>query len=170
MNMTQPAAASSPPAKPRRARARASLFAQGEPMLWLTGSGLVLAVTMIIGLLVLIFIQGIGTLWPVPVLRFALHDGRTIMGEVARSESYRPTSGDLASLPAEIQERLRRERGEPGTWSATRHLVRTGNFELTGEHFMWSPTGRFANRRSPAGRWWSNANPGDGSTVNRRRF
>ncbi len=136
---------------PRRARARASLFAQGEPMLWLTGGGLVVAIAMIVGLLGLISVQGIGTLWPVTAERFALHDGRAFLGEVTRSEAYRPTADDLASLPPEVAGRLRRELGEPGTWTAMRHLVRTGNFDLTGEHFTWISDFQVRERTRP--RW-----------------
>ena len=44
----------------RRKRSRASLFSQGEPMLWLTGGGLVIALLMIAGLLMLVLYQGMG--------------------------------------------------------------------------------------------------------------
>ncbi len=99
----------------RRARGT-SLFAQGEPMIWLTGGGLALALVMIVGLLLLVLLQGVATLWPVPVVEAELADGRRVMGEVAREEMYRPTA---EASPVR------------------RRLLRTGNFELTGEHFQW---------------------------------
>jgi len=49
------------PPRPRRVRARASVFAQGEPMLWLTGGALAVALCMIVGLLILVFAQGFAT-------------------------------------------------------------------------------------------------------------
>ncbi|HOW96627.1 MAG TPA: phosphate ABC transporter permease PstA [Kiritimatiellia bacterium] len=101
-------------AAPRRERT--ALFAQGEPMIWLTGGGLALALAMIAGLLALVVVQGSVTLWPGPVTRVELNDGRAVMGEVARSESVGATGGD---------------------GPVRRRLFRTGNFELTGEHFQW---------------------------------
>jgi phosphate transport system permease protein len=97
----------------RRKRARASLFSQGEPMLWLTGGGLAISLLMIVGLLMLVFYQGMGTFWPAEVPRFETRDGQVFMGEVTRQEQTA-------------------EKGQE-----TRKLVRTGNFDLTGEHFRW---------------------------------
>jgi phosphate transport system permease protein len=103
--------------RPRRKRARVSLFAQGEPMIWLTGGGLAVALCMITGLLLLIFWNGIATLWPVPVPQFQTLDGSVYMGEVTRSESFRSNDAEVQILH--------------------RKLVRTGNYELSGEHFTW---------------------------------
>ena len=51
------------PARPARRRSRqsrvvTSMLAQGEPLLWFTGGGLVLSCVMIVGLLALVFYQG----------------------------------------------------------------------------------------------------------------
>ncbi|MCC7299573.1 MAG: phosphate ABC transporter permease PstA [Verrucomicrobia bacterium] len=101
----------------RRKRAKVSLFAQGEPMIWLTGGGLAIALSMIIGLLALIFYHGINTLWPVAVLQFQTLDGSLYMGEITRAESFRSNDAEVRVLQ--------------------RRLVRTGNFEFSGEHFIW---------------------------------
>ncbi len=101
----------------RRRRAKVSLFAQGEPMIWLTGGGLAVALCMITGLLALIFFNGIATLWPSPVPQFQTSDGSVYMGEVTRSESYRSNDEQVRTLH--------------------RKLVRTGNYEISGEHFTW---------------------------------
>ncbi len=98
-----------------RTRARTSLFAAGEPMVWLTGGGLVVAICMIVGLLALIVAQGAGTLWPQPVVQVRLKSGAVLMGEITRTETYRTPEGA----------------------EARRRLFRTGNFELTNEHFTW---------------------------------
>lgn len=105
------------PSRPRRRRSRVSLFAQGEPMIWLTGGGLAIALCMITGLLALIFYNGISTLWPMPVPQFQTADGSVYMGEVTRAESYRSNDEKVRVLQ--------------------RKLVRTGNFEISGEHFTW---------------------------------
>lgn len=115
--------------RPRRRRARVSLFAQGEPMIWLTGGGLAVALCMITGLLLLIFANGIATLRPVPVPQFRMLDGTVHMGEVTRSESFRSDDGAGRTLH--------------------RRLVRTGNFDLTGEHFTWINDHEIASETLP---------------------
>lgn len=98
-----------------RVRARTSLFARGEPMIWLTGGGLAVAICMIVGLLALIVAQGARTLWPQPLIQVRLESGAVLMGKVTRVEAFRAADG--------------RE--------GRRRLFRTGNYELTNEHFTW---------------------------------
>jgi phosphate transport system permease protein len=131
----QPAA---PPtaARPRRLRSRVSLFAEGEPLVWLTGGGLVIAILMIASLLALVVRQGIATLWPVPVVQVTLTDGTRVMGEITRAEWYRPSAEALATLPPDKAERARAEMAAHAG-QVQRRLWRIGNFELTGEHFRW---------------------------------
>ncbi len=93
-----------------------AVLARGEPWQWLTGGGLVVGVMMIAGLLALVLWQGARTFWPQPLLRYELVDGTVVAGEVTRREAYRPEGAD-----ADVR----------------RFLVRTGNFELTQEHFRW---------------------------------
>jgi len=96
-----------------------TVLARGEPWQWLTGSGMVISIMMIAGLLGLIVWQGARTFWPQPLLRYELTAGDTVMGEVTRQDAYRP-EGTIAEAPL-----------------AQRLLVRTGNFELTQEHYRW---------------------------------
>lgn len=138
-HLPAPPAAESPPARVRRRRiseSGSSMQARGEPMLWLTGGGLVICMAMIVALLVLVLVQGVRTLWPQPVVRIATVDGRAIAGEVTRTESYRPADAVFEALPAEVREAARQSVRSRGGWSE-RRLVRVGNFELTGEHFNW---------------------------------
>nr|MBP7275520.1 phosphate ABC transporter, permease protein PstA [Kiritimatiellia bacterium] len=111
----------------RRARSRTSLFAQGEPMIWLTGGGLAIAVCMIVGLLGLIAAQGLSTFWPGALREVRAADGRVLLGEVTRRESIRATH--------DSEER--------------RRMFRTGNFELTGEHFVWVRDSDVVSERLP---------------------
>ncbi len=99
----------------RRLRARSSLLARGEPMIWLTGGSILAAMGMIVALLALLVVEGLSALWPRDVIRLRVAGGRTFMGEVTRRETTRGPDG-----------RLRRQT-----------LLRTGNFELTQEHFTW---------------------------------
>jgi phosphate transport system permease protein len=124
-----------PRRKPRR-RANASLFAHGEPMVWLTGGGLVVAIVMIVGLLSYIFLQGITTLWPVPLVQVELDDGTVHMGEITREERYLPADTELERLSESSVASARAIMSE-GDGQVRRRLFRTGNFDLTGEHFNW---------------------------------
>lgn len=126
------------PHKPRlrRPRGQHSLLAHGEPMVWLAGGGLAVALLMIIGLLTLVFVQGIFTFWPVPVVMIETHAGEAYMGEVTRDDHYRPAENVLDYLPEAIVSQARVEVEAADGW-AHRRLVRIGNYELTNEHFVW---------------------------------
>jgi phosphate transport system permease protein len=120
----------------RRISGTPSLLARGEPMLWLTGGGLAVCMTMIVGLLLLVLYQGISTFWPVPIVQIETVTGRTLVGEITRDDDYRPGDDVLAALPGDVAAAARAAVEAAGGW-AHRRLVRTGNFELTGEHFHW---------------------------------
>ncbi len=127
----------------------ATLLAHGEPMVWLTGGGLALALVMILCLLALVAYQGMVTFRPVPVVRLELHDGRVHLGEVARRERYKPTLADIGRLPERLRETVQQGVRETGGW-AWRRLVRTGNYELTGEHYAWVSDYEVAAEALPA--------------------
>ncbi len=122
--------------RPRPARPGASVLARGTPLVWLTAGGLLLCLAMVLGLLALVIWQGVSTFWPQPLVRLELSDGRILMGEVTRAEEYSPGPQVFAQLPeaerAGAEERVRSQGG-----LSTRRLLRTGNYELTNEHFHW---------------------------------
>ncbi len=119
-----------------RRRARSSLLAHGEPMVWLTGGALAVALLMILGLLALVLVQGMRTFRPLSVERFVLHDGRVMMGEVTRAERYEPGGDVLDRLEGEARTHATALLAQ-GEGRSRRRLVRIGNYELTGEHFAW---------------------------------
>lgn len=82
----------------RGCRVGASLLARGEPMLWLTGGGLVVCLLMVVGLLVLVFWQGMTTFWPSPVVQVKTVADQTFMGEITRQEVYEFNYSSLSSL------------------------------------------------------------------------
>ena len=123
-------------AKKRNAQGGGTLVAYGEPMVWLTGGGLAVAAMMIVALLFLVFYQGAFTFWPRPIVRVTLHDGAIHMGEVTRDNYYQPAEHIIARLPEENRHTAFKEIESNDGW-AHRRLVRTGNFELSGEHFNW---------------------------------
>jgi phosphate transport system permease protein len=113
-----------PPAPPHRVRrprrtprVGSSLLARGTPQVWLTAGGLAVCLAMVGGLLALVLYQGLSTFWPAPLERVRLADGKVWLGEVTRSET--PPADDYNTAPT------------------PKELMRIGNFELTGEHFVW---------------------------------
>jgi phosphate ABC transporter permease subunit PstA len=117
-------------------------------MVWLTAAGLVCGLLMVVTLVGFVFYQGLATFWPGPLVEIKTYDGHTILGEVVRSETYVPEPGLTAGLAGPEQAaalaELQRRQGK-----LHRRLVRTGNFELTGEHFRWVEDFRVAAETRP---------------------
>jgi phosphate transport system permease protein len=124
-----------------------TLLAQGEPMIWLTGGALVLAVTMILALLTLVIVNALATFWPDRLLLVTTVDGRKFLGEVTCGESYKPEAGAFDILPAERRETAKATICDDG--EARRRLLRTGNYELTNEHFNWVSDFEIASEETP---------------------
>ena len=120
------------PARTRRAGStrRTSLFAHGEPLVWLTGGSLGIALAMIAGLLALVAWRGGATFWPDRVLAVETTDGKRFMGEVTALEHYQPRSELLEGLSPQA-------RAEIEAGRARRRMLRTENQELTGTHYQW---------------------------------
>ncbi|MBK9472592.1 MAG: phosphate ABC transporter permease PstA [bacterium] len=112
-------------------------------MVWLTGGGLVIGLLMVAALVVFVFWQGLVTFWPGPVVRLQTADGAVVMGEVTRTEHYAPDPTQVAGFGVEAAAAAAREMAA-GDGRVRRRLVRTGNFELSGEHFRWVEDFRLA--------------------------
>ena len=134
--MTTSPARNAPARGSGRSRPAAALLARGEPVVWLTGAGLVVGLLMVVVLVVFVFWQGLATFWPGPVAGLRTRDGAVALGEVTRSERYVPDPAQLAARgPAAVA--AAHAELAAGDGRLRRRLVRTGNFELTGEHFRW---------------------------------
>ncbi len=81
-----------------------SVIAHGEPMLWLTGSGLIICLTMIALLLSYVVVQGLMTFWPVPLQRLNTVANVTYLGEMAAEESYSLDYSSLDTLTGPTQD------------------------------------------------------------------
>lgn len=125
------------PLQERRPRARTSLFAVGEPMIWLTGGALIVCLIMVIGLLFMICCYGLSTFWPHDVVRVTTADGGVYMGEITRTESFDPAQARLDGLAPELLIRVQDEIDASENRTASRRLFRTGNFRITQNHFQW---------------------------------
>ena len=123
-----------------RKRSRSSLFATGEPMVWLAGGSLAVCAAMVVGLLALVFWKGGITFWPQSVIQVetpgdAQTGSRTYMGEVTRVDLFTPSKRVIESLPPAVSARAATQMEEVG--EAERRLFRTGNYRLTQNHFHW---------------------------------
>ncbi|MFO0914694.1 MAG: phosphate ABC transporter permease PstA [Pirellulales bacterium] len=75
-----------------------SLLAQGEPIVWLIGAGLVICLTMIVSLLFVLVYQGLITFWPAPLVELKTVNDQRLLGEVTRRESFELGYDDLSNL------------------------------------------------------------------------
>jgi hypothetical protein len=142
-----PAAAPTTP-KRRPGRRATSLFSAGEAQVWSTGGALVLCVLMIVGLLVLVVVQGGGTFWPSELVEVTTRAGKVHLGEVVEDETYTLDEQALDALPEGLRE-LAQEAQEAGGGNVRRRMLRTGNFELTGVHYVWVSDFEIASERRP---------------------
>ncbi len=119
-----------------------TLTAYGEPLVWLTGGALILAIVMIVGVLAPIIVQGAGTFWPLTLKQIQLTDGHQYIGEFIDSESVPMTQNklnDLSSFERELFSDLEFTDKTP-TQNVTRWKFR-GSDEATGNKFskwFWS--------------------------------
>jgi phosphate transport system permease protein len=107
------------------------VFERGDAAIWFTASGLGIALLMILGMIVLILVNGLGFFWPRPLDRVTLHDGTVLMGEVVAREA----------IP------------QPGTAEHLREFriqMKLGNRDLTGVDFRWVEERAIARREQPA--------------------
>ena len=94
------------------------LFRKGEPMIWLTGSGLGICLLMIGGLLVLVGAKGLDIFWPRELVRIRTTDGRVVLAEVWNREE----------IPEDVGA------GGPGRF---RIRVKIANRDLEGLDYRW---------------------------------
>jgi len=114
-----------------RERRRSSLLSRGEPLVWLTGSAMVICILMIAGLIALLVLQGGATFWPRPIHALATTSGR-YLGEISDEERYTVPRHVADGLPEPKRRALDAAGGQSG-----RRLFRTGNYRITGTHFVW---------------------------------
>ena len=137
---SQPPAANGPANGSRRRHRNIgpgySLYAQGEPMLWLMGGALAVSLVMIIGMLLLVLVQGATTFWPTPIVKVDTVTGQSFLGEVTRSESFTPGETAFNGFTDEQRDAILAEL-EYGDGTARRRLIRTGNYDLVGTRFNW---------------------------------
>ncbi|MBI2823427.1 MAG: phosphate ABC transporter permease PstA [Planctomycetia bacterium] len=120
----------------RRGRIGGTVLSSGEPMVWLTGGALTIALAMIVCLLALIVSRGLTTFWPAKLVQIRTAGGQMLLGEVTGRERYTPDSQMLAERPPADAERIRAA-AAAGDGTVERRWLRTGNFDVAATHFQW---------------------------------
>src|SRR2546428_12360391 len=88
-----------------------SSLRRGDAFIWLTGGGLAIGLIMVVGLVLLILVQGLGFFWPKDVAQITLCDARSVLGEVVDRETAR--RGE-----SEAERRIKIKRGNRDTYGA----------------------------------------------------
>lgn len=131
--------------RPKKRRTT-NLITRGEPIVWLTGGALILATFMVVGLIFLVFYQGISTFWPKPLIKLTDHQGKAYLGEVTRKENYQPGREILEQLSENVKAKIHQTGG-----IVERVLIRTGNYDLYGDDFKWLPLFEVQKEEYPQG-------------------
>lgn len=139
---SSPAAAAPPPSEQRatpRRRPRRTLVANyGEPAIWMTGGALAIGLLMVVGLLGLVLVRGLGTLWPAPIVQVDLADGTQLLGQIEARERYLPQAAEVEALGLRGDSVRAAMAGAGG--SLERRLLRLNKPGADGENFnRWVP-------------------------------
>jgi len=109
-----------------------NFWRSGDPFIWLTGGALALSLVMVVGLVLLVMVNGLGFFWPSPIVRLTLSDGTAVIGQVTDREAI-PTPG-----------------APPGTAVQHRLQLKVGNRDLYGADFVWVDESKIVKRETPA--------------------
>lgn len=110
---------------------RRSLWASGEPFIWLTGGALALALMMVVGLVFLVLYNGLGFFWPSEMVRLTLKNGTVLAGQVTARETI--PQPDAAE----------------GTRERHRIQIKQGNRDIYGIDFRWIDEDDIVRRETP---------------------
>jgi phosphate transport system permease protein len=108
----------------------AKSWRRGDPMIWFTGSGLGICVIMIVGLILVVLVNGLTFFWPQSLEQITLKDGGVFLGEVTNREA----------IP---------NPGQPDHLKRHRILLRVGNRDLYGFDFKWIDEDQIVRRELP---------------------
>ena len=103
----------------------------GDPFIWLTAGALAFSLIMVVGLILLILVNGLGFFWPRDVVLFTLDDDGQILGEINQREAI-PQPGAPAGTPPQY-----------------RIKIKQGNRDLYSADFIWVDEARIVKREKP---------------------
>ncbi|HSX71455.1 MAG TPA: phosphate ABC transporter permease PstA [Pseudomonas sp.] len=118
-------------------------FKSGSPWVWMTASGVSIAVIMTIGLLAVIAMRGLGHFWPADVIEAQYQvpgeAARVMAGELVQEEQVPRARLAAAGLPVDVK----------GGEFMTRELFKVGNREVYGSDFSWTVAEWMSEPRTP---------------------
>ena len=94
-------------------------WTNGDSLIWLTGGALAVSLLMVVGLVLLVVVNGMGFFWPADLAQIKLKDGRTLLGPVTAREVIPQPDAPV------------------GTPVHYRDQVKQGNRDLYGADFVW---------------------------------
>lgn len=108
-----------------------SWFQSGSPWVWMTASGVSIAVIMTVGLLAVIATRGLAHFWPADVIQASYQvpgeAPRVMAGELVQAEQVTRARLASAGLPVDVE----------GGEFMTRELFKVGNRDINGADFSW---------------------------------
>uniref|UniRef100_UPI0030DC05A8 phosphate ABC transporter permease PstA n=2 Tax=Pseudomonas sp. RL_15y_Pfl2_60 TaxID=3088709 RepID=UPI0030DC05A8 len=108
-----------------------SWFKSGSPWVWMTASGVSIAVIMTVGLLAVIATRGLAHFWPADVIQASYQvpgeAPRLMAGELVQAEQVTRARLASAGLPVDVE----------GGEFMTRELFKVGNRDINGADFSW---------------------------------
>lgn len=115
----------------------------GKPWIWLTAGAVSASLVLVLGVLLLIAVNGLEHFWPAPVWEFEVStpgsEPGKMLGEIREEETISAArlrdAGE--SLPDDVGEFV------------TRYLIKTGNRDITGLDFKWLLEPVIVSRKKP---------------------
>jgi len=104
---------------------------RGTSYMWLCGGALSANLLLVLGLLVLLAVNGLSYFWPGEIVLLRKGDGSSFLGEIYQRQEIPKPAGSL----------------EPSLW---RTQVKVGNRDLYGFEFVWVDDDQIVSRETPA--------------------
>jgi phosphate transport system permease protein len=95
-------------------------WTSGEPFIWATAAVLSIVVFLLLGLLGIVFYNGLGVFWQKEIVQFELKNGKKYLGEIAKREVIKVESGE--SDQHVLEKRIQ---------------IKRGNREIDNMDFVW---------------------------------
>jgi len=118
-------------------------FKSGTPWVWLNAGAVSICLIMVVGLLLMIAVNGLGHFWPQAVTEFQYRETADaepvrVIGEVSRSETM--TAAAMREAGYEVPEDQE---------VMVRHLIKRGNRDVTSRDFVWYLEDFMSDRHYP---------------------
>lgn len=115
-------------------RTVAKWFSKGTPWIWFNAGAVAISIVMVVGLLLILAVNGLGHFWPKDVMRVTYNPPVTsgemipgeLIGEYIESEQVSSVQLSSSGIPVDVTQEL-----------YERQLMKFGNRDLTGTDFGW---------------------------------